>query len=135
MFDSDIHKLCLKKERLRQKYKHSQKTEHYKKYSEARKDIKAAIKSKMRATLNDPSNPNALTKKFWSKIYLTVVEYQIQSIEMAYMQMITENKQTFLTPTSMTSSQQKAITQWMLTFPKTNFRVSNLRRIEYSVSY
>ena len=67
-FDSDIHKLCLKKERLRQKYKHSHKTEHYKKYSETRKDIKAAIKSKMRATLNDPSNPNALTKKFWSYV-------------------------------------------------------------------
>ena len=67
-FDSDIHKLCLKKERLRLKHKRTNNPVHYKKYSDARKEIKSTIKSKMRATLSDSTNPNALTKKFWSYV-------------------------------------------------------------------
>ena len=67
-FDSDIHKLCLKKEQLRLKHKRTNNPVHYKKYSDARKEIKSTIKSKMRATLSDPTNPNALTKKFWSYV-------------------------------------------------------------------
>ena len=33
-----------------------------------RKDIKLAMKSKMRSALSDSSNPNTLTKKFWSYV-------------------------------------------------------------------
>ena len=38
-FDSDIHKLCLKKERLRLKHKRTNNPVHYKKYSDERKEI------------------------------------------------------------------------------------------------
>ena len=67
-FDSDIHKMCLKKERLRLKFKNTQNPEDYRRYSDMRKDIKLAMKSKMRSALCDSSNPNTLTKKFWSYV-------------------------------------------------------------------
>ena len=67
-FDAEVHKLCIKKERLRSQYKATQKPEHYVKFSAARKDFKNLVKSKMRSNLCDPSNPNALTKKFWSYV-------------------------------------------------------------------
>ena len=61
-FDSDIHKLCLKKDRLRLKYKLTQNRVHYQKFSQTRKELKATIKSKMTANLTDTTNPNAVTK-------------------------------------------------------------------------
>ena len=67
-FDTEVHKLCIKKERLRSQYKATQKPEHHVKFSAARKDLKNLVKSKMRSNLCDPSNPNALTKKFWSYV-------------------------------------------------------------------
>ena len=67
-FDAEIHKLCVKKDRLRKKYKRTHDPHHYKEFSDCRKKIKMTIKTKMRADLNDSSNPNALTKKFWSYV-------------------------------------------------------------------
>ena len=67
-FDAEVHKFCIKKERLRSQYKATQKPGHYVKFSATRKDLKNLVKSKMRSNLCDPSNPNALTKKFWSYV-------------------------------------------------------------------
>ena len=39
-FDSDRHQLCLKKERLRTKFKETRRESDYKKYSECRKKLK-----------------------------------------------------------------------------------------------
>ena len=64
-FDAEVHKLCLKKERLRKQYKNSKSPDHNKSFSAARKKLKCLVKSKMRANLNDNSSPNDLTKKFW----------------------------------------------------------------------
>ena len=57
-----------KNDRLRLKYMHSQNRVHYQKFSQVRKELKATIKSKMRANLTDPTNPNTVTKKFWSYV-------------------------------------------------------------------
>ena len=70
-FDAEVHKLCLKKERLRKQYKNSKSPDHYKSFSAARKKLKCLVKSKMRANLNDISSPNNLTKKFWSYVKST----------------------------------------------------------------
>ena len=43
-FDAEVHKLCIKKERLRSQYKATQKLEHYVKFSAARKDLKKLSK-------------------------------------------------------------------------------------------
>ena len=65
-FDAEIHKLCLKKDRLRKKFKNTLDPHHYKEFFDCRRKIKLTIKAKMRANLNDSSNPTVLTKKFWS---------------------------------------------------------------------
>ena len=67
-YDAEVHKINRKKERLRSRYKLSQNPEHYKKYSQARKQLKNTIKDKMRSKLFDNSNPRVLTKKFWSYV-------------------------------------------------------------------
>ena len=65
-FDAELHKLCIQKERSRLRYEFSQNPEHYEKFSVVRKNLKDLMKKKMRANVNDPSNPNAVTKKFRS---------------------------------------------------------------------
>ena len=82
-FDSDIHKLFLKKDRLRLKYKQSQNRVHYQKFSQVRKELKATMISKMRANLTDTTNPNAITKNSGHtlKIHLIAVGYLILSLE------------------------------------------------------
>ena len=68
-FDNETFKLCRKKERLRAKYKHTNKPEHYKNYSNCRKELKFLIQDKMRANLNDDENdPALISKKFWSHV-------------------------------------------------------------------
>ena len=67
-FDAEIHKLCLKNDRLRKKFKNTLDPHRYKEFSDCRKKIKLTINAKMRANLNDSSNPNDLTKKFWSSV-------------------------------------------------------------------
>ena len=67
-FDSDIHNLCRKKERYRKAFKQSSNPLHETKYKNCRKEIKKKIKEKMRSNFEDESNPNCLSKKFWSYV-------------------------------------------------------------------
>ena len=71
-FDNETFKLCRKKERLRAKYKRTNKPEHYNNYSMCRKELKKLIQDKMRANLNDDENdPSLISKKFWSHVKST----------------------------------------------------------------
>ena len=65
-FDSDLHKLCRKKERLRASYNENKDPKFHKKFCEARKELKNAVKVKMRANFENFEKPNSITKKFWS---------------------------------------------------------------------
>ena len=65
-FDSDIHKLCIKKEKFCTLFKQTGNPEHEKKYKAYRKSVKSEIKSKMRANFTEESNPNTISKKFWA---------------------------------------------------------------------
>ena len=67
-FDSDIHKLCRKKERFRKQYKDTGNEAYNTKFKDCRKEIKKTIKLKMRSNFDDDSNPNFVTKKFWSYV-------------------------------------------------------------------
>ena len=68
-FDSDAHKLCKEKERLRAKYKVSKDPSDYQKFSKCRKDFKNLVQDKMRSNLNDDdSDPALVSKKFWSHV-------------------------------------------------------------------
>ena len=64
-FDSDLHKLCLKKERLRASYNENKDPKFHKQFCQARKELKNAVKVKMRANFE---KPNSITKKFWSYV-------------------------------------------------------------------
>ena len=70
-FDSDIHKLCLKKERLRQKFNVSKNPVDMEKFKLARKSFKAAVQAKMRSNFEDKSDPGLISKKFWSHVKST----------------------------------------------------------------
>ena len=59
-------KCILKRKDLDHFIKSPKSPDHYKKFATTRKDLKKAIKSKMKANLVDSSNPQAITKKFWS---------------------------------------------------------------------
>ena len=67
-FDSDLHKVCLKKERLRAAYKENNDPASYKKFCQARKELKNTVKAKMRANFENFEKPNSITKKFWSYV-------------------------------------------------------------------
>ena len=67
-FDSDIHKLCLKKDRLRQKYISSKNPVDHEKFKMATKSFKAAVQEKMRYNFEDDSDPALIPKKFWSHV-------------------------------------------------------------------
>ena len=56
-FDLDIHKVCLKKERLRTTYKEKKDPTSRKKFCEARKELKDAVKAKMRANFDNFEKP------------------------------------------------------------------------------
>ena len=62
-YDAEVHKLNRNKERLRSQFKSSQNPVHYRKYSQARKELKNVVKTKMQSILFDDSNPRTLTKK------------------------------------------------------------------------
>ena len=66
--DSDIHKICMKKDHHRQKFVETGNPSHDEKYKRRRKDMKKKVKEKMRANFDDEFNPNALNKKFWSYV-------------------------------------------------------------------
>ena len=67
-FDSDIHKLCRKKERYRKLYKSTGNEAFNLKYKSCRKEVKSTIKAKMRSNFDDDSNPKVVTNKFWSYV-------------------------------------------------------------------
>jgi len=67
-FDSDIHNLCLKKDRYRKLFKATGNPSHNTKYKNCRIEVKHKIMEKMRSNFDDTSNPNSLTKKFWSYV-------------------------------------------------------------------
>ena len=67
-FDCDTHHLCLKKERLRAKFKVTGRAEDYKKFSECRKQFKNLVKEKMAANFDDHDDPALISKKFWSHV-------------------------------------------------------------------
>ena len=70
-FDSDIHKICLKKECLRQKFKQTKKPEDQEKFKMAKKYLKKAVQEKMRSNFEDDSDPSLISKKFWSHVKST----------------------------------------------------------------
>ena len=115
-FDAEVHKLCIKKERLRNQYKISKNPEHYKSFSATRKKLKCLVKSKMRVNLNDKSNPNILTKKFWSYVKSTSNTSRIptQVLGRKYMLMMPKSRLTCLTNISTTSFRQRVHTAQIL---------------------
>ena len=71
-FDSDVHNVCLKKERLRAKFKISQDPVDYQKFKESRKQLKNMINKKMRSSFNDDeADPAIISKKFWTHVKFT----------------------------------------------------------------
>ena len=70
-FDSDIHKLCLKKERLRKKFKCTKNPIDQEKFKMARKIFQRAVQDKMRSNFDDDSDPALISKKFWSHVKST----------------------------------------------------------------
>ena len=67
-FDSDVHKLCMKKEKHRKLYKQTNNSTHHNKFKSCRKELKKLIKEKMRSNFDDELNQNVITKKFWSYV-------------------------------------------------------------------
>ena len=57
--------MCLKKERLRASYNENKDPKFHKKLCQARKELKNAVKIKMRANFE---KPNSIAKKFWSYV-------------------------------------------------------------------
>ena len=62
-FDCDVDRLCKKKERLRGKFKVTQNSKDYSKFSACRKELKLTIKEKMRINIIDDSDPALISKK------------------------------------------------------------------------
>ena len=70
-FDSEVHKLCLKKEKYRKLFKNSNSPVHEKKFKDCRKQVKSLIKEKMRSNFQDEAGPDTISKKFWSYVKFT----------------------------------------------------------------
>jgi hypothetical protein len=70
-FDSDTYQMCLKKERLHQKFKETGSADDYKQYSECRKEFKKLVSEKMVSNFNDDDDPALISKKFWSHVKST----------------------------------------------------------------
>ena len=67
-FDSEMHKLCREKERLRQKASRSKDLDDIKKFKKSRKTFKIKMQEKLRINVMDDSDPALITKKFWSHV-------------------------------------------------------------------
>ena len=67
-FDSEVFKMCEKKQNLHKLYKQTKDNRYYEKYKVCRKSIKKLIKHKMSANFDDDLSPNCITKKFWSYV-------------------------------------------------------------------
>ena len=68
-FDSDLHKVCLKKETYKVRLiKKKNDLASFKKFCQARKELKNTVKAKMRANFENFEKPNSIIKKFWSYV-------------------------------------------------------------------
>ena len=67
-YDSDTHKLCREKERLRTVYGVTGMPEDYAAFSRKRKEFKKSIEDKMRSNFEDDEDPALISKKLWSLI-------------------------------------------------------------------
>ena len=74
-FDSETFELCRKKDRLHAKYKASKKDpkkdstkilKDYMKFSNCRRDLKHMVNQKMKDNFTTESEPDSISKKFWS---------------------------------------------------------------------
>ena len=78
-FDSDVHHLCQKKERLRAKFKTTNLAEDYDKFSECRKKFKKLVREKMISNFDDQDDPTLISKKLWSHLKSTSKSSRIPS--------------------------------------------------------
>ena len=67
-FDSDMHKLCKKKERLRARYKPTKSDSDLNKFKESRKYFKKAYQNKMKSNFDDDADPAIISKRFWNHV-------------------------------------------------------------------
>ena len=72
-FDSEMHKLCIHKEKLRMKANKSGSEDELNKFKDARKEFRKKAKEKMNSFIaDDPfDNENDIKKKFWSHVKAT----------------------------------------------------------------
>ena len=70
-FDSNIHKIILKKERLRAKFKKSKDPLDYQKFKEARKFFKKSVQEKIKSSFNEDGDPSLIPKRFWNHVKAT----------------------------------------------------------------
>ena len=70
-YESDVHKTCKKKERLRAKFKRTNDPGDYQKFKECRKNFKKTLQEKMKSNFNDNSDPALISKRFWNHVKVT----------------------------------------------------------------
>ena len=70
-FDKETFNLHQKKTKLRLKFKETQRSEDYERYSDCRKEFKMVLNEKMRSYVEDDSDPGLLSKKFWKYLKST----------------------------------------------------------------
>ena len=76
-FDSEAYAACRKKERLRAKFKRTQRHTDELKFIDARRDFKRLVKQKMRDNLAVNDEVGSITKKFWSHVKSTSNSHRI----------------------------------------------------------
>ncbi len=79
-FDSDVYGLCRKKERLHKEWKGSSSDDKYIKFSNARREYKNLVDTKMNANFEDESNSNLINKKFWSFVKSKTNSHRIPEV-------------------------------------------------------
>ena len=70
-FDKETFNLHQKKTKLRLKFKETQRSEDYERYSDCRKEFKMVLNEKMRSYVEDDSDSGLLSKKFWKYLKST----------------------------------------------------------------
>ena len=79
-FDSDIHKICRDKERLRSIFKVSGTPEDYSAFAQKRKEFKSAVEEKMRSSFEDEDDPALISKKLWALVKSTSCTSRIPEV-------------------------------------------------------
>ncbi len=78
-FDSETYQLCLKKEKLRDRFNGTGLAEDYKNFSDCRSEFKNLCHEKMVSNFNDEDDPALISKKFWSHVKSTSKSTRIPS--------------------------------------------------------